>query len=88
MLVPLARVPLDDSRSPVMSRWLTALVVAVNDLLTGTQVGLGDPEGVITAPQGTIWRRTDGAAGTTIYYKSTGGIDPAALTNTGWIAVP
>jgi hypothetical protein len=40
----------------------------------------GSPEGVVSADQGAIFRRTDGAAATTFYIK-TGG-----YSNTGWIA--
>jgi hypothetical protein len=69
----------------VWQRWLTALWQAMVTLQTGTQVGAGSPEGVITAPQGSLYRRTDGAAGTSLYVKAAGGIDPATLTNTGWV---
>lgn len=79
--VPLARYP---STPQTQERWYTSLVALVNGLLTNTQRGEGDPEGVVTAPQGTIWQRTDGAAGTTLYAKTDGGTDPATLTNTGW----
>ena len=71
--------------TPVEERWHTNLANAVNLLLTAVQGGLGSPEGVIYAPQGTIWERQDGAGGTTLYEKTTGGVDPAALTNTGWL---
>ncbi|MDX1700843.1 MAG: hypothetical protein R3250_09510, partial [Melioribacteraceae bacterium] len=45
-------------------------------ILTGT----GDPNGVLTANQGSIYLRTDGDIGTTFYVKGT--IDQ----NTGWVA--
>lgn len=38
----------------------------------GMLSGTGSPEGVWTAPVGTLFRRTDGAAGTTIYVKESG----------------
>lgn len=42
--------------------------------------GAGSPEGLVTAPIGTIYLRTDGGAGTTLYIKESG-------TGTiGWIA--
>lgn len=44
--------------------------------------GTGSPEGVVTAPVGSVFYRTNGAAGTTMYVKSSG------AGNTGWIAVP
>ncbi len=37
----------------------------------------GSPEGVVTAPVGSTFRRLDGGAGTTLYTKESGG-------NTGW----
>lgn len=45
------------------------------------QVGVGDPEGSITAQIGSLWLRTDGGAMTTLYVKesNSGG-------NTGWVA--
>lgn len=42
--------------------------------------GTGTPEGVVTAPVGSIFLRTDGAAGTTFYVKQTG------TAKTGWAA--
>jgi hypothetical protein len=43
-------------------------------------IGTGDPEGVVEADPGSIYRRTDGGAGTTLYVKETGS------TPTGWVA--
>ena len=40
----------------------------------------GTPEGAITAPVGSMYTRTDGGAGTTLYIKESG------TGNTGWIA--
>lgn len=47
---------------------------------TGTQVitGTGTPEGVVTAPVGSIFLRRDGATDAAFYYKETG------AGNTGW----
>lgn len=42
--------------------------------------GAGSPEGVVTAPKGSLWRRTDGGAGTTFWVKESG------TGNTGWVA--
>lgn len=42
--------------------------------------GTGSPESSITAPIGSIYRRLDGSAGTTIYIKESG------TGNTGWVA--
>lgn len=42
--------------------------------------GSGSPEGIVTAPVGSIWTRTDGGASTTLYVKQSG------TGNTGWVA--
>lgn len=42
--------------------------------------GAGTPEGVVTAPVGSLFTRTDGGAGTTLYVKQSG------TGNTGWAA--
>jgi hypothetical protein len=44
-----------------------------------TFTGLGTPEGAITASPGSLFHRTDGGAGTTLYVKESG------TGNTGWI---
>ena len=53
------------------------------NLVSGTlvwQSGTGSPEGAITATVGSLWTRTDGGAGTTLYVKESG------TGNTGWVA--
>jgi len=42
--------------------------------------GTGTPEGAVTAPIGSLFTRTDGGAGTTLYVKESGS------GNTGWVA--
>lgn len=42
--------------------------------------GAGSPEGVVTAPVGAIFHRTDGGAATTLYVKESG------AGNVGWVA--
>jgi hypothetical protein len=42
--------------------------------------GTGSPEGVVVAPVGSLYTRTDGGAGTTLYVKQSGS------GNTGWAA--
>jgi hypothetical protein len=42
--------------------------------------GTGTPEGVVTAPVGSLFLRKDGGAGSTLYVKETG------TGNTGWVA--
>jgi hypothetical protein len=53
--------------------------------LTATDVritsGTGSPEGVVSAPVGSEYHRTDGGTGTTLYVKESG------TGNTGWVAV-
>jgi hypothetical protein len=41
--------------------------------------GTGSPEGVVTAPPGSTYRRTDGGEGTSFYFKESG------TGNTGWV---
>lgn len=43
--------------------------------------GVGEPEGVRSAPVGSIYLRTDGGAGTSFYVK-----EPGASTKNGWVA--
>lgn len=42
--------------------------------------GPGTPEGAVTAPVGSLYSRTDGGAGTSLYVKESG------AGNTGWVA--
>lgn len=42
--------------------------------------GSGTPEGVVTAPVGSLFSRTDGGSGTSLYVKESG------TGNTGWVA--
>lgn len=42
--------------------------------------GSGSPEGVVTAPVGSLYSRNDGGANTTLYVKESG------TGNTGWVA--
>jgi len=43
-------------------------------------IGAGAPEGAVTAPQGSLYLRTDGSTSTTLYVKTSG------TGNTGWTA--
>jgi hypothetical protein len=47
---------------------------------TVIKTGSGSPEGVVTAPIGSLYTRTDGSAGSTLYVKESGS------GNTGWSA--
>jgi len=51
-------------------------------LYVGVLKGAGSPEGAVTATVGTLYRRTDGGANTSLYSKVSGS------GNTGWQAVP
>jgi hypothetical protein len=42
--------------------------------------GAGSPDGVVGAPRGSTYRRSDGGIGTTFYVKEAG------IGNTGWVA--
>lgn len=59
---------------------------AALEILSGDRVeggvyrGAGTPEGNVTANRGSIYQRTDGGAGTSIY------VQEAASGNTGWVA--
>lgn len=57
-----------------------ALAKLLGPLTGAVMVGTGSPENVVTAPVGTIYRRADGGANTTLYVKESGS------SNTGWTA--
>ena len=54
-----------------------ALSIGTAEELTGS----GDPDGVVAAPVGSTFRRTDGGAGTSFYVKESG-----TDTSSGWVA--
>lgn len=54
--------------------------ITLNGAITWTS-GTGSPEGVVTAGVGSLYSRTDGGAGTTLYVKESG------VGNTGWAGV-
>lgn len=51
----------------------------IRSLISGVRVGDGSPENVVSAPVGTLYRRRDGGAGTSLYVKESG------TGNTGWV---
>lgn len=59
-------------------RELSAVLERINDRLP--VYGEGSPEGIATAPVGTLYLRTDGGTSTTLYVKESG------AGNTGWVA--
>lgn len=71
---------LETSFGSTQGSWLrrgsSAWGVGATRLLDGS----GAPEGVVSAPVGSVYMRTDGAASTTLYIKESG------AGNTGWIA--
>jgi len=62
---------------------LNSLDVFVTDSASFTRImtGTGTPEGNVTSNVGSIWLRTDGGSGTTLYVKESG-----TNSNTGWVA--
>jgi hypothetical protein len=60
------------------------LVGTPNTPIEGLYTGTGSPESVVTAPQGSLYLRTDGGASTTLYVKESGGV--TSPTATGWAA--
>lgn len=54
----------------------SGIVIGTAKIINGT----GSPEGVVTAPIGSVFLRTDGGASTTLYIKTSG------AGNTGWTA--
>lgn len=49
---------------------------------TYQRFGINTPEGLVAAPVGALYSRTDGSSGTTLYVKETG-----AGTSSGWVAI-
>ena len=70
-------------RNVAGSRWNTDSVNLTNILYLNNNnfiySGLNSPEGVLEAPVGSLWLRTNGGAGTTLYIKESG------TGNTGWV---
>lgn len=56
-------------------------VIKPQNVGPGIYSGAGAPEGVVTAPQGSVFMRNNGASGNSFYSKYTGS------GNTGWIAI-
>jgi hypothetical protein len=73
----------ENPSSNEISHWLCTVAGSPGTWLAfggGVMSGAGSPEGAITAAVGTLFRRTDGGAGTTLYVKESG------TGNTGWAA--
>jgi hypothetical protein len=54
--------------------------VSISGTAATIRAGAGSPEGAVTANVGSMYTRTDGGAGTTLYVKESG------TGNTGWVA--
>jgi hypothetical protein len=67
----------DPTKVPLAGGTMTGALLAPR--ITGTVSGT--PEGAVTAPVGSLFLRTDGGTGTTLYVKESG------TGNTGWVAV-
>ena len=61
----------------VIRRYTAEPVTAYINLFSS---GVGSPQGVVIAPVGSIYTRTDGGTSTTLYIKESG------TGNTGWVA--
>lgn len=63
-----------------MTAAIDRLASMVRTLQGAWRRGEGDPEGVVSAPVGTAYLRSDGGADTTLYVKESG------TGSTGWVA--
>lgn len=63
-----------------LSTLLAPLFRVGSDVGPTISSGTGTPEAVVTAPVGSLFLRTDGGTGTTVYRKESG------AGNTGWVA--
>jgi hypothetical protein len=67
-----------DGTSTITFQVRNGAIVVLNEANVTIAAGSGSPEGVVTAPIGSIYLRTDGVSGTAIYTKDSG------IGNTGW----
>ena len=72
-----------DSGSMANESLVTSLAILNISHLIGARLlsGSGSPESVVAAPVGSLYMRTDGSTGTSLYVKETG-----TTGNTGWVA--
>jgi Pectate lyase superfamily protein len=68
-----------DSATVAIERNVVGKPISVSAATVRTQ-GTGSPEAALAAPRGSVYLRTDGGAGTTLYVKESG------IGNTGWVA--
>lgn len=69
-----------DKRGAVEEKWFKVLSQLFERANAAPLSGAGSPEGVLAAPVATLYVRTDGGAGTTLYVKESGS------GSTGWVA--
>lgn len=62
-------------------QWFVTLKDIVDRLNLGVLQGNGSPAGVVVANVGTLYRRLDGGAGSTLYVK-----EGNSGTSAGWVA--
>lgn len=62
--------------------WLEGLKDVINEFALYNYSGEGTPLNVVTAPIGSIYHRTDGGAGTSLYVKET---EVSTPDSTGWV---
>lgn len=65
--------------APIEDPDIPATIARLTDIEALIRTGTGTPEGVVVAPVGTLFLRTDGGAATTLYVKESG------VGNTGWV---
>jgi hypothetical protein len=68
------------NREIVWDAHVDAVIINPQNLNERWMSGSGSPEGAITAVVGSLYTRTDGGAGTTLYVKESG------TGNTGWVS--
>jgi len=86
--IPIGPITKTEVCDPTWLNWFNAIFRFINALGTrflfnnSVQIttGVGDPNGVITAPVGSMYLRSDGGAGSTLYIKESG------VLAVGWVA--
>lgn len=84
---PTLSLPSTITQATTFSAGLTASTITSQGAISPSNTtvtwtaGAGSPEGVVTAPIGSLYSRTNGGAGTCLYVKESG------TGNTGWVAV-
>ncbi|MDQ0868281.1 hypothetical protein QFZ70_000754 [Arthrobacter sp. V1I9] len=74
-------VEIRNSTAPVLTISAAGAITALNGQAVSILAGNGGPEGVVAAPQGSLYLRTDEAPGASLFVKESG-----TTTSTGWVA--